>query len=230
MQFTKTGIAAIAVVCAVAAGATVVGNTTIRSQQHDRATAQRRLHLVDIGFSQHMAMHHDQAVVMAKIVQGHASVRTSLLADAMATAQLLEIGEMKGWLKLWGAPALPASAAMDWIFNNPNATWNVSPGYFELCRSAPGGMPGLATSQQLDALRRATGTARDILFLQLMLRHHQGALPMAQYASVNAETAAVRSSAAQMVYEQRKEINAIARLLHQLGSAPLPSPFVDSGG
>ena len=42
-------------------------------------------------------------------------------------------------------------------------------------------MPGMATSDQLRALRAASGEQMDVLFLQLMLRHHEGGVIMLQY-------------------------------------------------
>jgi uncharacterized protein (DUF305 family) len=226
MLFMKKNIVTITIVAVIVTASTVVANTIVRSPVNS-GIAYGQPHLVDIGFSQHMALHHDQAVVMAKIVQGRASGRINLLADGIATNQLLEIGEMKGWLKLWRAPALPVSMEMTWIFKNPSSNWNVGPAFFELCSSAPGGMPGLATSQEFDALRKASGVALDTLFLQFMLRHHQGALTMARYASINAETAVVRSAAAQIEYEQRKEIATMRQLLHQLNKEPLPFPDIE---
>ena len=39
-----------------------------------------------------------------------------------------------------------------------------------------GSMPGMATEDELAALRRLDGTAFDVEFLRLMIRHHQGGL------------------------------------------------------
>ena len=41
-----------------------------------------------------------------------------------------------------------------------------------------GSMPGMLTPQQMDALRKATGTEFDHLFLTGMIQHHTGALTM----------------------------------------------------
>ena len=74
-------------------------------------------------------------------------------------------------------------------------------------------MPGLATSEELNRLRGLDGEARDRLFLELMLRHHQGALPMAHFAARNAETQVVRTLAAQIEVQQAQEVGAMALLL-----------------
>ncbi|MDB5978464.1 MAG: hypothetical protein JWR07_5224 [Nevskia sp.] len=166
---------------------------------------------VDIGFAQFMRGHHDQAVVMTRILLDHGPTRLVGLARSIQSAQLIEIGEMKGWLLLWGKPLLPATAAMNWMLlgrTPPDATLTR---YLADCNSA-GGMPGLATSDELNQLRSLDGDQRDRLFLQLMTRHHQGALPMAHFAALNAETLAVRALAAQIEVQQMEELGAMALL------------------
>lgn len=171
---------------------------------------------VDVGFAQFMRSHHDQAVVMTQILLDHGSTRLTGLARAIEHAQLLEIGEMKGWLLLWNKPVLPATSAMDWMLLGkvpPDASLRQ---YLVDCRTA-GGMPGLATSEELNRLRRLDGEERDRLFLQLMIRHHQGALPMAHFAARNADTTVVRSLAAQIEVNQTEELGTMALLLRQQG-------------
>lgn len=183
--------------------------------------------LVDIGFLQYMALHHDQAVVMADIVQRRASNRIDLLADQITGNQLLEIGEMKGWLKMWNQPVMPVSAEMTWMTANPKPKVRINPAYAELCR-ASGGMPGMATVGELDNLRNAAGEELEKIFLQYMIRHHQGAIPMLEYAAANADETLVRSTAGRMMYEQRKEINAMRLMLKQLKAEPLPFPEISA--
>lgn len=169
---------------------------------------------VDIGFAQSMRSHHDQAVVMAQILLDHGGTRLAGLARSIEHAQLLEIGEMKGWLLLWNKPLLPATSAMDWMLlgkTPPDASLRQ---YLVDCRAA-GGMPGLATSAELNRLRSLDGEERDRLFLQLMMRHHQGALPMAHFAARNAETQVVRTVAAQIEVGQAEELGAMALLARQ---------------
>src|SRR3546814_6326432 len=76
---------------------------------------------VDVGFAQFMRGHHDQAVVMTQILLGRGTTRLVGLARSIQTAQLIEIGEMKGWLLLWGKPVLPATTSMDWMLFGKNA-------------------------------------------------------------------------------------------------------------
>ncbi|MDR3414600.1 MAG: DUF305 domain-containing protein [Nevskia sp.] len=76
-------------------------------------------------------------------------------------------------------------------------------------------MPGLATNDELNRLRSLDGDPRDRLFLQLMTRHHQGALPMAHFAAHNAGTTAVRTLATQIEVQQLEELGVMAMLQQQ---------------
>ncbi|MES2425243.1 MAG: DUF305 domain-containing protein [Pseudomonadota bacterium] len=175
---------------------------------------------IDIGFSQHMALHHDQAVTLSVLVRGRASGAINSLADTVATGQMQEIGQMKGWLALWGQPQVPVRTGMDWMVPKPQSN-SYDPAYVEVCRSTPGGMPGLATIDQLNALRSASGPALDALYLQLLVAHHQGGLPMLRYAAEHAETEVVRQTAGRMLYEQEREVQQMARLLGAHQQLPL---------
>nr|WP_277346271.1 DUF305 domain-containing protein [Solimonas marina] len=171
---------------------------------------------VDIGFAQFMRSHHDQAVVMTQIMLARGNTQLTGLLRAIQTAQLIEIGEMKGWLLLWQRPLLPATTSMDWMLLGKTAPDAALSRYLSDCRASPGGMPGLASAAQLDELRRLDGAARDRLFLQLMIRHHQGGLPMAHFAARNAETVAVRTLAADIEAHQAQELAWMTLLTQRL--------------
>ena len=170
---------------------------------------------IDIGFAQSMRAHHDQAIVMTEILLSDRSSKLAALASRMQTTQLIELGQMKGWLQLWDRPLLPATDSMDWMLLGENPPDEALSRYLIACRNSPGGMPGLATVEELQRLRALRGEARDRLFLQLMLKHHQGGLPMAQFAAHNARTAAVRTMAAQMVAEQTQELATMTMLVRE---------------
>lgn len=164
---------------------------------------------VDVGFAQDMSVHHRQAALMAALVPERSNdpaIRT--LAFDIQSTQLEQIGRMQGWLSLWDAPALPPGKHMAWM-------------------SEGGGvetMPGMATSRELDALRRASGPEFDVLFLQLMLRHHQGGVPMARHAQQHATVPQVRNLAGQMLTAQTEESDFMTQLLAERGAQPLPHP------
>ena len=61
-----------------------------------------------------------------------------------------------------------------------------------------------------------------MLFLQLMLRHHQGGAEMLSYAAANASQEPVRNLAAQMLSAQTSEAGYLTQLLTARGGTPLP--------
>ncbi|PZG15004.1 DUF305 domain-containing protein [Nonomuraea aridisoli] len=110
----------------------------------------------DVRFAEGMIPHHRQALEMTSLVEARTTTETvRSLARRITAAQTPEINAMTRWLTELGRtpPAGHAHTHAD--------------GY------------GMATEEELNALRAARGTAFDRLFLQLMTRHHEGAVKMA---------------------------------------------------
>jgi uncharacterized protein (DUF305 family) len=156
------------------------------------------------------------------------------LAYDILTTQQNQIGQMQGWLALWDQPSLPTGGYMEWMSHDDGqehsheATTAPGEGTHDggMHEGAMPGdepkMPGMATSAEIAALRQATGTALDVQFLQLMLRHHQGGLQMMQYGAEHGETDVVRDLANTMVKTQSSESELMTQMLAQRGAAPLP--------
>ena len=154
---------------------------------------------VDVGFSQDMIVHHEQAVLMAQLVRDRTKdAKIAALAAGIEDSQLLDIGTLRGYLTLWQAPTLPAGPPMQWMADPMGGATS---------------MPGMATTAQINALRTATGSAMDRMFLQLMLRHHQGGLAMLSDAAAHAGIQTVRALAARMAFDQQQESQTISQLL-----------------
>ena len=172
---------------------------------------------VDVGFAQDMTVHHQQAVEMASWERDHTTdpVLAQLSADIEAT-QTGQIGTMQGWLELWNASPLPVGGR--------HMAWMTEPSH-DHSAAASGGvatMPGMASDAELTAMRAATGQQLDVMFLQLMLRHHQGGVSMLQYGADHAAVPQVRNLAAQMLRSQSAESDYLRQLLAQRGAQPLP--------
>jgi uncharacterized protein (DUF305 family) len=167
----------------------------------------------DVGFAQDMSAHHHQAVVMSDMVAADAAPEIRALADQIKFSQLREIGQMTGWLQIADAPVV-SPHPMAWMMTD--ADHHMAGGEMA--------MPGMASPADLTRLQRATGRANEILFLQLMTRHHQGGIDMAGYAVQHTTTKAVHQTAVAMTDEQSQEIILMAHLLEQRGSAPLAYP------
>ncbi len=168
--------------------------------------------MVDIGFSQDMIVHHEQAVVMTQLVRGRTKdPKVAALAAGIEADQLLDIGALRGYLALWSAPILPAGPPMTWMADEGHHAGGLN------TTGAPGTMPGMATTAQLNELRQATGPELDQMFLQLMFRHHAGGLTMLADAGEPAGVPAVRALANQMAFHQREETQTIVALLRASG-------------
>jgi uncharacterized protein (DUF305 family) len=167
---------------------------------------------VDVGFSRDMSTHHLQGVEMANLVADHSqdpAVRG--LAFDISSTQTNQVGRMQGWLSLWGYSAT-GGEQMAWM--NGDMHMHMSAGL----------MPGMATEDELAHLRSLSGSAFDVEFLRLMIRHHQGGLEMARYAQAHGGTAVVRSLAKSIADSQTAETSLMTGMLSDRGGTPLPAP------
>ncbi len=164
---------------------------------------------IDAPFLQHMTVHHDQAITLAHIANRSSTPSIHTLAAQIVASQQTEIGTFRGLLMAWGRDTLPKDTSMEWMLSQGDQE---AIEFVSRCRTN-GGMPGLASMEQITALMQSQGAEQDRLFLNLMSDHHQGALPMLKYAATHAKHAVVRSLAASMLVDQRKELLLINRLL-----------------
>jgi uncharacterized protein (DUF305 family) len=146
-----------------------------------------------------MIDHHDQANLLSSIaLRGDTAAPVRNLALDVIAAQRYEIGLMDGWLMQWDRDrGAPDRVAMAWM-GMP---------------VAPDAMPGMATAEEVAALGRLTGSALDVRFLELLRRHHEGGIHMAEAAIEHARNPHVRWAAGQMARNQRREIRDIDTLL-----------------
>ncbi|WP_328601875.1 DUF305 domain-containing protein [Nocardia terrae] len=174
---------------------------------------------VDVGFAQDMSVHHAQAVQMAGVaLAGSTDTEVKRLAYDILSTQANQQGRMAGWLEQWGKPPMSTDGYMGWMTDmsahHHTGTADHS-GPVQV-------MPGMATTEELAALGKATGPALDTMFLQLMLRHHQGGMAMAEYAEQHADTDAVRTLAQSMGKTQKAEMDLMTQMLADRKASPLP--------
>jgi uncharacterized protein (DUF305 family) len=196
------------VVAAVVAGY-LAGHLTARAPAPDAAPPSA----VDVGFSQDMGTHHDQAVLMAGLAASRAGPAVRVIANAILVSQSQELGSLRGWLGLWRMPAQSA-APMAWMSGAGGG----------MPMPAGGRMPGMASSEELTGLWAKTGADFDVDFLRLMIRHHQGGVTMAGFAATHGGLTVVREAAATMRFQQTEDIAQMQALLGTYGAAPLPTP------
>lgn len=162
----------------------------------------------DIAFAQQMSVHHQQAITMVEMLGPEVAPDIAAVAEQIRSTQWREIGTLTGWLELAGAP-----------LQQPVTTG--TPGH---SRDHHAGMAGTASDEDLTRLHHATGTEREVLFLQLMIRHHQGGIEMAAAAVDTTDVPAVRNRAVSMINGQQQEITLMTVSLDRRGAALLPYP------
>jgi uncharacterized protein (DUF305 family) len=154
---------------------------------------------LEAGFARDMIVHHDQAVAMALLIRDRtADPAVKTLATDILLTQQNQIGQMLGWLNVWGLSATGEDLPMAWM-GHPTSRR----------------MPGMASQEELDILARLSGEAADAEFLRLMIRHHQGGIPMAEAAWQQSGNQPVRDLAHSIVTAQEIEIATMEDLLRQ---------------
>jgi uncharacterized protein (DUF305 family) len=170
---------------------------------------------VDAGFSRDMARHHLQGVEMANVaLERSTDPEVRQLAFDISSTQTNQVGQMEGWLALWG---LPPSGG------DPMA-WMTDGGHTGHAMVMDGLMPGMATEDELAELRGLSGTEFDVQFLRLMIRHHQGGREMAEYAAQHAGERVVANLARTIAETQTAETTTMTAMLAARGGTPLPAP------
>ena len=115
----------------------------------------------DVAFMRGMIPHHQQALEMAELV-GERTNRPEIveIAGRIEASQADEIAFMQGWLEARGEkPADPMAHHGHHGHDMPK-------------------MDGMATPEQMAELANSKATDFDRLFLELMIRHHEGAITM----------------------------------------------------
>ncbi|GAA2211048.1 DUF305 domain-containing protein [Nonomuraea monospora] len=173
----------------------------------------------EAGFARDMATHHAQAVDMAFIVRDKGPAREirSLAFDIINT-QSNQRGMFQGWLQQWKLSQATDQRPMAWMSGHGHgATPAATPA------ATPGVMPGMASADELTKLKQARGTQAEVLFLQLMIRHHEGGVQMAEGLLKLSTRSEVVSMAQKIVDGQSGEIKLMTELLKQRGAQPYPS-------
>ncbi|WP_034407879.1 DUF305 domain-containing protein [Deinococcus murrayi] len=162
----------------------------------------------EVRFVREMTQHHAQAVDMATRLRERTQDRTlrSLTLDILLSQQE-QIGQMRGWLTLWGLP------------------WGGQGMSAEHARRM-----GMATPQELNALDTLPLRDAEAHFLRLMIRHHQGALSMVEPALGSGIRPEVRTLARQIQATQGGEIRLMEDLLRRRGEDLPPPPEAAGGG
>lgn len=154
----------------------------------------------DVAFMRGMIAHHQQALDMTALVPDRSASRAvGRLGERIRASQLAEIAQMRRWLETRGEP-LPAPS------EGGHGGHSV-------------GAPGMLSPAEMNRLAEAEGGEFDRLFLEYMIRHHEGAVVMV--ADLFASEAAgqepdVFRLASEIDADQRAEIARMRQLLSTL--------------
>jgi uncharacterized protein (DUF305 family) len=154
----------------------------------------------EAGFARDMIVHHGQAVQMAEIIRDKTkSDSIRLLVSDISLTQQAQIGIMQGWLGAWGLSITGSEPAMAWMGHPTD-----------------GLMPGMATPDEIDRLCTLPPDRADVLFLRLMIAHHEAAIPMAQAVLKRTDEPEVSHLATSIIESQRAEIENMKAMVDKM--------------
>ena len=153
----------------------------------------------DVRFARLMAPHHDQAVSMCEMVLSKKrGVKPEVrdLAEQIGKVRESQLETLNGWIQSWdpGGDLEPAE--------DENAPHH--------------GGHGLMTERQMQDLDLADGPAAQKLLLEGMIRHHEGAVAIAEAEVTGGTYPDAVELAKEMVATQKAEIAAMQQILTQL--------------
>ena len=153
------------------------------------AKSLQNLGMNEIMFAQMMIPHHEQAISMSETALKKSRNQAILkLSNQIKSLQGTEKSQLAYWLK-----ATDSSMTMDHDMQ----------------------MSGMLTTKELASLKRLTGTQFDRAFLQLMIKHHQGAIEMLDLIS-DSKNMEAKALAKAINSAQSKEITSMKLLLKKL--------------
>ena len=152
----------------------------------------------DVAFAKEMIQHHRQAVQMADLAADRASSQeVKDLATKIKGAQDPEIETMSGWLTSWGEEVPADMSGME--------------GHDMGDMSSD--MPGMMSSEDMDRLKKASGTEFDKMFLEMMVKHHEGAVEMAETQKAKGKYGPAEKLADDVIKAQTAEIEEMNKIL-----------------
>ncbi|HEY5247167.1 MAG TPA: DUF305 domain-containing protein [Dermatophilaceae bacterium] len=162
------------------------------------APASKTKNEADVVFASMMIPHHAQAISMADTALKQATdPKVKALTTKIKAAQGPEIERMSGWLTGWGAPVPAADAGSDMAG-------------MEGMGDQTGGM---MSAKEITNLNKATGSAFDRTWLQMMIKHHQGAVAMAKTALDQGSNPEAKKLAQSIIDGQSAEISEMNSIL-----------------
>jgi len=162
----------------------------------------------EAGFARDMKTHHAQAVEMASIVLDRISGTDTPLhffLNDMVLTQTNQMGQMEGWMNIWGVPLGSSEPPMAWMDHE-----------------VTGLMPGMATDEQINELRTLPENEMVVRFMELMIAHHHSAVDMANAIIDRSDNEVVTRLAEAIIRTQQGEIERMNLFIQEYGGASAP--------
>ncbi|GAA1767088.1 DUF305 domain-containing protein [Kocuria aegyptia] len=156
----------------------------------------------DVLFAQMMLPHHEQAVRMSEMLLAEEGVRAEVadFAQRVIDAQGPEIEHLNAMLAAWGAE--PSAGDVHGTEHGSDA--------------GMGGMGGMMTAEDMQALETAQGQDAARLYLEQMTVHHEGAVEMARDQAERGQNPQAVELARHVAADQEAEIAEMERMLREL--------------
>ncbi len=222
-------LAALVAVGACSNTGTTQGVQSSSSLAAPSASATQARNQADAMFTQHMIPHHQQAIEMSDMLLGKKGIdpRVMDLAKQIKAAQAPEIEQMQGWLTQWGMPTMPMMPGMGDMPGHggmPSASATPSESGAPTRSMMPGmpgmsgmpGMDGMMSEDDMAALQNAQGVEASKLYLTQMVKHHEGAITMAQKEIKDGQFPDTVALARSIVTSQQQEIDTMNKILASL--------------
>ncbi|WP_329387655.1 DUF305 domain-containing protein [Streptomyces sp. NBC_01716] len=168
-------------------------HTTKSPSASARASASTGQHnAADIAFAKGMIPHHRQAVEMSGLAPSRTdSAEVKKLVTDIKKAQDPEIKTLSGWLTSWGEK-VPAEGDMGHSVH---------------------GSGGMMTAEEMRQLKDSSGKAFDTAFMEMMIKHHKGAVEMAKTEQADGAYEPAQKMAGEIITSQTAEITRMNKLL-----------------
>jgi uncharacterized protein (DUF305 family) len=158
--------------------------------------AKEPVNTADVSFATMMIAQHTQSMAMVDLALKRATdAKVKALAPTIKSGEVPELARMSGWFTSEGQP-VPAAGAHD--MSMPGMEANPE---------------GVMSAKEMTDLGKATGSGFDRMWLQLMIRHHQGAVSMARTELTKGSSPDGKQVARSIVDRQSGEITTMTSIL-----------------
>lgn len=164
----------------------------------------------DVEYIAMMIVHHEQALEMTDLAADHAHADPVVrLSTRIATAQAPEIEVMRAWLEAYEEEHGPADHGHDGHGDHDHGE---KPGSGSTAGDDHSDMPGMASPEEMAALADARGATFDLLFLELMMLHHEGAVTMSADVIADGVDITVNELATEIAAQQAAEVGRMEQM------------------